>query len=152
MSIAALLDSEIAGLLNESMSNAVASANKKKPLTVQEQKEARLLKGCWEKHKPDGMTQESAGVMMGGQTQGAVTQRLNAITRFNDSWLVKFSTVVGFDPTEVRPRVYMDNPELVNQTVDMQLSMKELVDRVLALPSAEQEIFLRELEAARTRQ
>ena len=122
-------------------------------LTVQEQKEARLLKGCWEQHKPDGMTQESAGVMMGGQTQGAVTQRLNAITRFNDSWLVKFSTVVGFDPTEVRPRVYMDNPELVKQTVDdMQLSMKELVDRVLALPLAEQEIFLRELEAARTRQ
>lgn len=77
--------------------------SKKTPITEVHKQESKRLKLIWQNKKGD-LTQEKASEMLGFST-GAVTQYLNGHTKLNLKTLLKFSNLLGFDPSHVSKRL-----------------------------------------------
>ncbi len=91
----------------------MAEQRKKKPLTREQVAECARLKAIWERKKSElGLTQESLGAKLGA-SQGAITQYFNGHTKIGDVLLLKMSYHLQFNPEEVRPDFFRENPELL---------------------------------------
>jgi len=76
---------------------------KNRKLNPKQIEEAERLKSVWDKNKRNlGITQESAGVIM-GMTQGAIGQYLNGYIALNVEAKLKFSKVLNKNPEEIWP-------------------------------------------------
>lgn len=77
--------------------------NKRRPVTEEKKQLAARLRRIWNaKKKPLGLTQESAGAMM-GMTQGAVGQYLNGTTALGELAMLEFARVLKVPPSDIDP-------------------------------------------------
>jgi len=76
--------------------------SKKRPLSQLDKENASRLKEIWESKKKDlGLTQAKAADLMGFESQGAVSHYLNGITALNVSAILKFSSLLHIEPSEI---------------------------------------------------
>lgn len=65
---------------------------------------AKRLKAIWERKKAElHLTQDKAADILGFGTQGAVSHYLNAKTPLNTDTVIKFASLLGVAPEEIRP-------------------------------------------------
>jgi len=86
---------------------------KRRPLTAGEQRAARKLKDAWQKckRKDKGITQEHiAGELE--VTQGTVSHYMNGQIPLNFETLLKFATILKFNPSDIYPEIIPYNMRL----------------------------------------
>jgi transcriptional regulator with XRE-family HTH domain len=80
----------------------MTKTTKRRELTAREKAAQKNLFKLWTEKKGElGLTQESAADRMGFKTQGAVNQYLNGKIPLNTDAVIKFSTLLGVDPTDI---------------------------------------------------
>lgn len=80
--------------------------SKKRPLTAEEKREAKALKALYLQWKREtGKSQEEAGAMMGGISQGAVGHYLNGRNPLNATAAAEFAKLVGCAISAFSPRL-----------------------------------------------
>jgi hypothetical protein len=116
MSIAALLDTQKAELLNMWVPRKPAKPQRKQrtPLTAENKAESSRLRAIWdENRKTHGFKSQDALAEAIGVTQGMIAQWFGAKQAAMSDWhLVKLGYRMKFDPRRVRPRIYETSPEL----------------------------------------
>lgn len=75
-------------------------------MTEDDLKAAQRLKEIWNlKKNVLKLTQEKAADILGFQTQGAVSHYLNGVTALNTDAVIKFASLLGVSPEEIRPEL-----------------------------------------------
>ncbi|EPC6178350.1 helix-turn-helix domain-containing protein [Serratia marcescens] len=110
---------------------------------------AKRLKAIWERKKAElHLTQDKAADILGFGTQGAVSHYLNAKTPLNTDTVIKFASLLGVAPEEIRPdmadlfaivRRNQPNQPPVTENVVLAPREKALLDMFGSLPEIEKE-------------
>ncbi|BCU91133.1 hypothetical protein YP72344_26280 [Yersinia pseudotuberculosis] len=75
-------------------------------ITEQDKQAALRLRTIWDSKREElGLTQEKAAEHLGFNTQGAVSQYLNAKTPLNTDAVIKFSALLRVEPEEIKPEL-----------------------------------------------
>lgn len=79
---------------------------KKKPLDSKELEDSQRLRKIWDEKKVAlRLTQEKAADALGFETQSTVSQYLNGRNPLNTDAILKFASLLGVKPEEIRPEL-----------------------------------------------
>lgn len=130
------------------MLNFAAMSDRMKPLTAVEKAEAKRLKALFNQNKLRlGLTQEKLGELM-GVGQSAISHWLNGTKRISDLTLLRFASLLQFDPDQVRPGC-LDRLPRIDSTYSLSDRAVMFAKAFDALSEADQEFVLSVLERVR---
>jgi len=101
---------------------------KRTPLTEAQKKYAANLKKIWNEKKREWnqnikkLTQKKAAEQLGFETQGTVSQYLNAKVALNDSAILKFSKLLECNPGDIKPEL----DSFINKHIKREITIKEM--------------------------